>query len=92
MKFPVSALFFVITSFIFFICWVVTTFIVNAFHDALQPLGSSLSAARQASFNDIMVTLPWAFGFLCALFFIVGIILVFVLESWSDEPEFYYRQ
>lgn len=92
MRYPVAALLFLVFSFIFFLCWVVMTFVVGTFHDTIEPLGTTIDGWYQAGFYDIMVTLPWAFGFLCALFFIMGIVVLFVLESWSDEPEFYYRQ
>ena len=91
MKFPTAALLFIISSFIFFILWIVTTFIVSTFHDAIYPLGSTLNPADQASFYDIMHTVPLVFGIICALFFVMGVILIFVLQSWSDEPEYYYR-
>ena len=92
MKFPLAAIFFLVASFIFFIIWVVMTFMLSTVYGALSPLGSGFSVADNTSYMNDISTVQFAFGFLCLLFLIVGIILIFVLESWSDEPEYYYRQ
>lgn len=92
LRFPIAALFFLIVSFIFFVIWLIMTYMLSVFNDNLSPLGSSLSVAHNASFQNILVQVNMAFGVICVLFFVMGIILVFVLESWSDEPEYYYRK
>ena len=79
MKFPVAALFFVIGCFIFFVYWVFGSLIVNTVADALP--------SSQA--DHIVNMIPWAFGIICAIFLICGIVAVFVMESFSDEPEYY---
>jgi hypothetical protein len=92
MKFPIAAIMFLVASFIFFILYVVMTFLLSTVYGVLSPLGSSFSVADNASYMSDISTVQFAFGFICVLFLIVGIILIFVLESWSDEPEYYYRQ
>jgi len=88
MRFPLAALFFLIMSFIFFVSWAVSSYIITAVDDALTPIASFSTS----SFNDLVTLLPTVFGIVCALFFIVGILLIFVLDSLADEPEMYWRQ
>ena len=93
LKFPILAIFFLCISFIFFIIWLVMTYLLNTIRDTLQPLGSTITnSADNASFQNILTEVPMAFGIICCIFFVVGIILIFVLDSWSDEPEYYYRE
>ena len=92
MKFPLAAVFFLVFSFIFFISWVISTYLVNSVKDALAgPAAETMNSVALYHYNDLLTILPVALGFLCVLFFIFGIILLFVLESWSDEPEYFYR-
>ena len=92
MKFPISALLFLILSFIFFIVWAVSTLLIDTVYNAMSPLGSMLSVGDNSNYQALISQIPLAFGVICVLFFVVGIILIFVLESWSDEPEYYWRQ
>ena len=89
MRFPLAALFFIIAAFIFFACWAVGSYLISVTGDAMAPLASDLG---NANYNNLLTLLPNIFGFMAALFFIVGILLIFVLESWRDEPEYYYRR
>jgi len=88
MRFPLAALFFLISSFIFFIGWAVSNFLLTSIVDAMTPYATDLG---EASYTNLLTLLPTAFGIMCALFFIVGIILIFVLDSLADEPEMYWR-
>ena len=92
MRFPLAALFFVISGFIFFVCWAVASFLMTTVSDAMTPFASNLSTAGAAGTINTISLLSTAFGILCALFFIIGIVLIFVLDSWSDEPEMYWRR
>ena len=89
MRFPLAALFFLITSFIFFVSWAVSSYIITAVDDTLTPLSTGFSTS---SFSNLVTLLPTAFGIICAIFFIVGILLVFVMDSLADEPEMYWRE
>ena len=89
MRFPLAALFFLISSFIFFVSWAVTSYLLSSVSDAMSPLAATLSSSGA---TDIIQLLPMALGIICALFFITGILLIFVLDSWSDEPEMYRRR
>ena len=88
MRFPLAALFFLISSFIFFVSWAVTSYLLSSVSDAMSPLAAALSGSGA---TDIISMLPTALGIICAFFFITGILLIFVLDSWSDEPEMYWR-
>lgn len=89
MRFPLAALFFVIACFIFFVLWAVTSLLLSEIGEAMAPLASRLSTDN---YSNMLGMLPWAFGIICAIFFVSAIIVVFVLESLSDEPEYYYRE
>lgn len=91
MKFPLAAIMFLAASFIFFIIWAVMTFFLSTVYSVLSPLGTGFSSSDNTSYMNDLSTVQFAFGFICVIFLIVGIILIFVLESWSDEPEYYYR-
>jgi len=89
MRWVLAALFFVVASFIFFVYWAVSTYLVDQVHDALiddaEALGSS-------GLNDTFATLPVALGIICAIIFVVIILLHYVMDSLSDEPELYWRR
>ena len=89
MRFPLAALFFLVTSFIFFVSWAVSSYLLSAMGDALTPLSTEFMAD---DLSQYITMLPTAFGVMCALFFIVGILLIFILDSLADEPEMYWRQ
>jgi hypothetical protein len=88
MRFTLAALFFLIMSFIFFVSWAVSSYVLTEVDDALTPLATGFSSSN---FNDLVTLLPTAFGIICALFFITGILLIFVMDSLADEPEMYWR-
>ena len=88
MRFPIAALLFIVLSFIFGIMWAVTSLLVNTVEDAMLPYASELATSDA---SNIITLLPWAFGIICAIFFVTGILLIFVLDSIADEPEYYYR-
>lgn len=84
MRFSIAALFFMIGSFIFFICWAVGSLVLDEFYDALAP-------SAPAGALDIIGLLPVAFGVISAIFFVAGLLVIFVLDSLADEPEMYWR-
>ena len=69
-------------SFVFFVMWSVGYYLLNVVAVAMPSSGG----------DNIINTVHWAFGIICAIFFVTGIILVFVLDSLSEEPEIYYRR
>jgi len=87
MRFPLAALLFIIAGFIFFVIWAVISLLLNETYNALSPL----SVGLDAKLAEELALIPTAFGILAALFFIVGIILIFVLDTFQDEPETYWR-
>ena len=89
MRFPLAALGFIVASFIFFVAWAVSSYLINEIKDAMTPYASDLSGTE---YSSMLTLVPTAFGIICAIFFLVGILLLFVLDSLSDEPEYYYRR
>lgn len=88
MRFTLASLFFVIAAFVFFLLWAVSSFVITEVGDALDPIDDALPS----EYNDIITLLPTAFGIICAIFFVTGIVLIFVLDSLADEPEMYWRR
>lgn len=84
MRFPLAALFFVIGSFIFFVFWAVMSLYIDTIYDALAP------TAPVGSLTVINL-IPIAFGIISVIFFVAGLLVIFVMESLADEPETYYR-
>lgn len=90
MRFPAAAIFFVIACFIFFVLWAVSSFFIAETVGVMSPLADQLETDN---YSNMLGMLQWAFGIICAIFFVSAIIAVFVLESLSDEPEYYeYRR
>jgi len=88
MRFPLVALLFIVSSFIFFTFMAVSYLIMTNIDTAID----NLSPGYDSTFQGIVDLLPTAFGIIGILFFVVGLLLIFVLESLSDEPEMYYRR
>lgn len=84
MRFSLASLFFIIAGFIFLALWGFFSFLHEQIFDALTP-----TAPTEAI--GIFTLLGDAFGVLCAIFFITGIVLFFVLDSLADEAEMYWR-
>ena len=84
MRFSIASLMFLISSFIFGVFWAVISYL----HDQINTALSGFTTANSQNIIDMIQT---GFGIICALFFIVGILLIFVLDSMADEPEFYWR-
>ena len=89
MRFPIAAIFFLITSFIFFIGWAVSSFFINTIKTNLQ---DQVTALGNSQLNEIWTTLPTAFGVICLLLFVIGIVLLFFLDATRDEPEYFWRE
>jgi hypothetical protein len=85
MRFSIASLAFICSGFIFFVLWAVSSFVLTEFYDAMSP-----TAASEAI--GIMELVGTAFGIICAIFFVTGILLIFVLDSLADEPEMYWRR
>lgn len=88
MRWVLAAIFFVIASFIFFFYWAVMTFLVDTVHDALIDDAEALGSPQ---LNDIFATVPFALGVICAIIFVVIILLHYIMDSLSEEPEYYWR-
>lgn len=89
MRFPLAAIGFLVASFIFFVLWAVASYLMTTTVDAFTPLAANLG---NATFTGYLTLLPGALGVLCAIFFFSGILAIFIVDSLSDEPEYYYRE
>jgi len=88
MRFPLAALFCVIVSFIFFVVWAVSSYLITVVQEAMTPHAVTLGSS---SYSNLLTLLPYAFGIICLLFFIFGIVLFFILDATAEEPEMYWR-
>ena len=88
MRFPLAALFCVIVSFIFFVVWAVSSYLITVVQEAMTPHAITLGSS---SYSNLLTLLPYAFGIICLLFFIFGIVLFFILDATAEEPEMYWR-
>lgn len=88
MRWPLSALFFVIASFVFFVFWAASSYLISQVHDAMVPFAAELGSSE---YNGLLAVLPTAFGIISIIFFVVGILVLYVVDSLSEEPEMYYR-
>ena len=85
MRFPVAAVLFIVTSFIFFTWFAVSYLLITSMDDALSPTAPAGSL-------EVINLLPTAFGVIGIIFFVAGLLLIFVIDSLSDEPEYYFRR
>ena len=88
MRFPVVALYFIIAAFIFFVLFAVSSLLINETLDAMDDYVTGLDAR----YNEQINLISTAFGIISAIFFVTGIVAIFVLDSLSDDPELYYRR
>jgi hypothetical protein len=86
-RFSIAALFFLISSFIFFISWAVSSLLLNEVYNALSPYSASLGS----EYSGLITLIPYAFGIIAAIFFVCALLFIFVLDSLADEPEMYWR-
>jgi len=85
MRFPLAALLFIVASFIFFVIYATATKLLTEVANALMP-----TAPTEAV--NLITLLQNAFGIISALFFVIGIILIFILDATADEQEMYWRE
>lgn len=88
MRFAVTAILLIVAVFGFFLGYGVSSYLLSTFYDALEPHASLLSSTNA---KDDMILISSAFGIICAIA-LVMIIIVFVLDSLSDEPEMYWKE
>lgn len=88
MRFPIAAIFFILTSFIFFIAWAVSSFFINTIKTNLQ---DQVTALGNSQLNDMWTTIPTAFGVIGVLLFVIGVVLLFFLDATRDEPEHFWE-
>lgn len=89
MRFPIASLYLLVTSFIFFCFWAFSSYLLGTVATAMTPLAADLG---EPAYTKLLTLLPYAFGIICAIFFVAAILVIFFLEATADEPEMYYRK
>jgi len=92
MRFPLAAIGLVVAGFLFLAFWGFGSFLITETDNALDNVMNNLEPSSQTEVNGYISLLTTAFGVIAAICFVSAIILVFVLESLSDEPEYFYRR
>ena len=87
MRFPVAALFLVIAGFMFLAFFGVGSLLLSEMKEALEANDDDLDS----QFNYEVDIILAAFGVIGAIMLVMAVV-VFVVESLSDEPEYYYRR
>jgi len=87
LRFPIAALFLVIAGFMFLAFFGVGSLLLTETADALDPLDDDLDIG----YHDIITKLPTAFGIIGAILLVLAVV-VFIVDSLSDEPEMYWRR
>ena len=87
MRFTITSVLLIVTGFIFLIIWGWVTFLLQTVNEAMSPHATGLDA----TFAFELDLIPAAFGVIAIIFFVAGILATFFLESFSDEPEMYWR-
>jgi len=85
LRFSIASLFFVCLGFVFFALWAFFSMFLNEIYTALYP------TAPTGAMHTLDLV-PTAFGVICAIFFVTGILLIFILDSFAEEPEMYWRR
>lgn len=87
MRFPIAALMFLVGAFMFFIFFAATSYIQTNIMEGLDPYDDDLGS----TYDDEISLLSTAFAVIAAIFFVTGLLLIFVIDSLSEEPEYYWR-
>jgi len=87
LRFPVAAIMFLVGAFIFFIFFATTSLMQTSILEGLDPYDDDLDPM----YHEEISLLSKAFAVIAAIFFVSGLLLIFVLDSISEEPEYYWR-
>jgi hypothetical protein len=86
MRFSMAALMLIVLSFIFFIFFVFGSILIEETHDALLP------HSPDSDYTFLLKTIKNGFAVIGIIFFVAGILLIFVFDSLSDDPDIYERR
>ena len=92
MRWPLAAVGFIVAGFLFLAFFGFASLLMTSVSDAITDNIGILDATGQTNVSGLITLIQTAFGVISAIFFATGVILFFVLESLSDEPEYYYRE
>jgi len=87
LRFPLAALYLVIAGFMFLAFFGVGSLLLSEMEEALEANDDGLD--NQFNFQtDLIIS---GFGVISAILLVLSVV-VFVIESLSDEPEYFYRR
>jgi hypothetical protein len=89
MRWAIVAVLFLIAVFGFFIGYAVSSFLLSTVQDAMTPFGEQLTDST--AYLSQLTLISTGFGIICAIAFTL-LIVIFALDSLSDEPENYWRE
>lgn len=88
MRFPIAAIFLVISMFALFIVYAVLSFLLDTISDTLTPLADMLTSSSRVSFLGEIGNMELTFGVAMVTLFIL-LIVVFVVDSLRQQSEYY---
>jgi hypothetical protein len=92
-RFPVAAVLLLVVSFVFFIIWVVMSFILSVFSDMVTSNPGVLDSTGQIAVSSTVSLLSTGFGFISLVLFIAGILTVFFFDTFKEkQDEVYYEE
>lgn len=91
MRWAIAAVLFVIAIFGFFVGYAIGSLLITDIYTSLEPHGNQLTAGSATGYFNIATLLRAGFGIICAIVFVV-ITLIFIMDSLSEEPEYYWRR
>jgi hypothetical protein len=89
MRWAIVSVLFLVAVFGFFVGYAVSSLLLNTVKDAMQPFGEQLTESTTYLAQNTLICS--AFGIICAIGFTL-MIVIYVLDSLSDEPENYWRE
>jgi hypothetical protein len=87
-RWVIGSVLFIVALFMFFVGYAVSSLLLGTVGDAMAGPAAELNSSE---YNEELVLIPSAFGVICAIS-VVMIIVVYMLDSLSDEPESYWKE
>lgn len=86
MRWSIATITFFVTAFIFFIFFTISSLLLSETMSAMSPFYAMLG---DSTLNYYQTLLPTAFGVICVIFFVAGILVYYFIDATSDESDYY---
>ena len=89
-RFPLASVLLIAISFVFFIIWAVMSFVLTTVSSVFTGTTGTLDAVGTAAVNSTINTLTIAFGVICLVLFVAGILVFFFFDVFRSESDVIY--